>query len=998
MKNFLFTLFFASGFFFLSAQNISVIKEQAQHYAAFGQQNDSFWDALRITEGMPAIATSTPRAMQTCTLNKRVFGWHPYWVGNVYTNYQWNLMSDLCYFDYSISPATGNNTNASFAYSTSAAVTAAIANGVNTHICATLFSSHSTFLASTSAQQTFITNIINLLHARGGKGVNLDFEGMSTSNAAAYTAFVINLSNQLHAAIPGSEVSMALYAVDWGGVFDIASLTPYTDLFIIMGYDYYWSGSTTAGPEDPLYDFETSYNYTLTKSITYYLKQGMPANKLLLGLPYYGREWETVGSAAPSATTGNYTATKTFNVVKANANGYYSNPQMEPNSTSTFYPYQVAATWRQCWCDDAYAMRKRFDIVNQRNLGGIGIWALGYDDGYMDFWNAIGDKFSNCATVACSDTLYDMGGPARNYYDAENYYTTISPTGASSVSLAFSQFDVELNYDTLWIYDGASTTSPLIGAYTGTNSPGTVFSTGPSITIRFKSDNSTNRPGFTAIWNCTSDHIAPTTQITTPPGWITQNFNATFTDADNVNGSGILKSFYQVSDFNGTNWSANTQEGFYNDDFNQQIINPLFTTATGTWTANVSGALEQSDQAQNNTNIYAPLTQNLSDRYLYHFNGMISGTGNNRRAGIHFFCDNASLPNRGNNYFVWFRADQSVCEFYKVTNDVFSLMYSVPMTVNVSTWYDYKVTYDRITGEMEVFQNDVFIGSWTDPSPIANGNYVSFRSGNCDWQVDNFQVFRSRYSNAATQINVGNCAACDLRYENTAISSSAGSIRSINIDNAHNFSTISQALLNVDWTAPIMPGIILDGTVFDIDTTFNLTQLQANWSAAIDTNSGVANYWFAVGTTSGDSDVVGWTNNFMLQNITTPLTLTAGQWYYFSVRSWNNAGLVSGNIPSDGQVAELPTGISDVENNFPMTAYPNPANEKIWVRINSPVEMSGKLSVTDASGKIISEQPVKFSQPGVAVLPIEFGTLAAGVYFIHLQSDTQNTTIKIIHQ
>src|SRR5665213_856560 len=267
MKHFLFTGIFSCGIIFLSAQNSSVIQEQSQHYSSFGQHTDNFWDSVRHSEGQPVVNNLQTRSVQTCTLNKRVFGWHPYWVGSVYTNYQWNLLSDLCYFDYSVSPNTGNNTNASFAYSTSAAVTAAIANGVNTHICASLFSSHSTFLASSTAMQTFITNIINLLQARGGKGVNLDFEGMGASNAAPFTAFVINLSNQLHAAIPGSEVSIALYSVDWSNVFDIASLTPYVDLFVIMGYDYYWSGSTTAGPEDPLYDFETSYNYTLAKSI-----------------------------------------------------------------------------------------------------------------------------------------------------------------------------------------------------------------------------------------------------------------------------------------------------------------------------------------------------------------------------------------------------------------------------------------------------------------------------------------------------------------------------------------------------------------------------------------------------------------------------------------------------------------------------------------------------------------------------------------------------------
>ena len=34
-------------------------------------------------------------------------------------------------------------------------------------------------------------------------------------------------------------------------------------------------------------------------------------------------------------------------------------------------------------------MSERFDMVNRFGIGGIGIWALGYDDGYNDFWNLI---------------------------------------------------------------------------------------------------------------------------------------------------------------------------------------------------------------------------------------------------------------------------------------------------------------------------------------------------------------------------------------------------------------------------------------------------------------------------------------------------------------------------------------------------------------------------------------------------------------------------------
>ena len=219
----------------LQAQNISSLREQKDFFSPYQFTKESDWDNLR-TEGKHLLpkqnsATAPTEKAAACNLNKRVFGWHPYWNGSTYTNYQWNLLSDFCYFDYTVDPSTGNNTNASFAWSTSAAVTASLNNSVNTHFCATLFSNHATFLASSAAQQTFITNTINLLNARGGKGVNIDFEGLGATNKAAFTTFMQNLSTQVKAANPNYEVSMALYAVDWSAVFDIPNLNNYVDLY-----------------------------------------------------------------------------------------------------------------------------------------------------------------------------------------------------------------------------------------------------------------------------------------------------------------------------------------------------------------------------------------------------------------------------------------------------------------------------------------------------------------------------------------------------------------------------------------------------------------------------------------------------------------------------------------------------------------------------------------------------------------------------------------------
>lgn len=481
----------------------SIMQEQSEYYSVFKFNNDYSWDSLQASNSSSDLSSKKDELPQACNLTKKVFGWHPYWNGSVYSSYNWSMLSDFCYFDYAVSPTSGQNTNSSFAWSTSAAVSAAKTNGKKIHICATLFASHATFWASSSAQSTFINNMVSLLNARGGNGVNIDFEGMGSSDKTPFKNFMINLKNALLAANPNYELSVALYAVDWSATFDIPGLNPVVNNYIIMGYDYYYSGSTTAGPEAPLYNFQTSYNYTLTKSVTYYLKQGVPPAKLLLGLPYYGREWETVSNTAPSSTTGAFTTTRTYSYVKANPGIYSSsNKKWELNCYNPYYSYMSSGMNRQCWIDDVYSMGRKFDMVKQRGIGGIGIWALGYDNGYNDYWQLIQDKFSGCEIKPCVDSLFDMGGPTRNYYDNENYIFSIAPNGTSKVQLQFKSFSTEPGYDSLFIYNGSSVASPLIGAYTGTNSPGTVTSTGTVITLRFKSDVGITASGFKLIYNC----------------------------------------------------------------------------------------------------------------------------------------------------------------------------------------------------------------------------------------------------------------------------------------------------------------------------------------------------------------------------------------------------------------------------------------------------------------------------------------------------------------
>jgi len=480
-----------------SQEHKSIHETQLEEYNNSGLVEASYYESIPNNQ-------LVPQEKLNCDLEQIVYGWHPYWGGSAYQNYQWDKLSHFSFFSYEVNPATGN-ANSTHGWSTSAAVDAALASG-NTKVtlCVTLFSDHTTFFGTPGAQQTLITNLINLVQSRGAHGVNIDFEGIPGAQSTNFANFMVNLSNQMHAAIPGSEVSTVLYAVDWNDVFDFSIMEPAVDHYIVMGYDYYYSGSSNAGPTDPLYHFGSTYNYTISRTITYYLDKGCPAEKLVMGLPSYGHEWATTSTSIPSSTTSSSTA-RTFANVLNNVSGNYSvgNHQWVADPQSDAFVFNDGVT-KQCFISLDTAWRKRLEHIKKTGIAGIGIWALGYDNGHTEIWDAIGDYLTTCYEDPCSGSIHDFGGPTKNYYNNEDYTWTLAPDGASSIQVNFSMFDLEDDWDYLYLFDGPNDQSPQIAGspFTGTNSPGQFTSSGGALTFRFYSDVSTVAPGFLATYQC----------------------------------------------------------------------------------------------------------------------------------------------------------------------------------------------------------------------------------------------------------------------------------------------------------------------------------------------------------------------------------------------------------------------------------------------------------------------------------------------------------------
>ena len=134
-------------------------------------------------------------------------------------------------------------------------------------------------------------------------------------------------------------------------------------------------------------------------------------------------------------------------------------------------------------------------------------------------------NMSNTTITTCNALFYDSGGPNANYGNNQTYTMTFNPGSESAkISVNFSEFNTESNYDYLYIYNGTSTSATQIGQYSGTTSPGTVTATNAAgaLTFKFTSDSGVNASGWVATISCVyPNHTITATAIPEEGGSIT---------------------------------------------------------------------------------------------------------------------------------------------------------------------------------------------------------------------------------------------------------------------------------------------------------------------------------------------------------------------------------------------------------------------------------------------------------------------------------------------
>lgn len=206
-------------------------------------------------------------------------------------------------------------------------------------------------------------------------GISIDFEGLYPEDRDPLTRFMAQLAARLRP--EGKLVTMALSAkttdtrIGWAGAMDYAGLAPHADLFILMAYGYRTSRSTVPGSVAPMSWVEASLNFALSQ---------IPADKILLGVPLYGYDWDT--------TTGPPAKVLRAPDAVALASRYGATVVVDPTQQSARFGYTDAdGHSHEVWFENRSSLASKLELVRRHNLAGAAGWRLGHE--HPEAWQAI---------------------------------------------------------------------------------------------------------------------------------------------------------------------------------------------------------------------------------------------------------------------------------------------------------------------------------------------------------------------------------------------------------------------------------------------------------------------------------------------------------------------------------------------------------------------------------------------------------------------------------
>ena len=258
-----------------------------------------------------------------------------------------------------------------------------------------------------------VDEIVSYVVEEGYDGFDVDFEAIRSSDRAAFTAFVAQLAARLHERGKLLSLAVPVKTTDagngWSAAYEYAALGQHADAITIMAYEYHGAWGEP-GPVAPYDDVERGIAYAASQ---------IPPEKVLLGLAFYGFDWNVtsggaryLGSPEVAAIVERYGIPLTFDPAFRSATLRYAAPAGEkpptpvrppgpaheitrrtpppcgvtdpspaPTPTPRPAPPTDAIQQHVVWLEESNGAEARLQLAEQYRTGGVAIWRLGHEDG-----------------------------------------------------------------------------------------------------------------------------------------------------------------------------------------------------------------------------------------------------------------------------------------------------------------------------------------------------------------------------------------------------------------------------------------------------------------------------------------------------------------------------------------------------------------------------------------------------------------------------------------
>jgi len=222
-------------------------------------------------------------------------------------------------------------------------------------------------LRNPQLQETLITNLLNTMESKNYTGVNFDLEYIYPEDRENYNAFLRRTVARLRPA--GYTVSTAVAPkvnADQGGLLyaahDYEAHGQIVDFVIVMTYEWGWAGGEPWAVA-PITEVRRVLDYAVT---------AIPPNKIMMGIPLYGRDWNIPWEEETFAAT-----ISPADAVRL-AVRYGANIQYDEQYQAPFFRYtDESGQQHEVWFEDARSIQSKFDTAKEYGLMGVSYWVLG---------------------------------------------------------------------------------------------------------------------------------------------------------------------------------------------------------------------------------------------------------------------------------------------------------------------------------------------------------------------------------------------------------------------------------------------------------------------------------------------------------------------------------------------------------------------------------------------------------------------------------------------